>query len=420
MFKVFIVSYFFPPSRGMGSLRMEKLVKYLPEVGFEPLVLTGGEYGEKQMGVFRPPFDLMSIFSTLRKKYIRSLFSNLKNLNGKDGKQVEIVNRRGMFRSDKMIDVYLYWVIPAVILGLDILKRYNPDIIFSSHTPPSSVIVASILQKYSGLPWVAEFRDLWANDPYETQTSAIDILDNLLESFFLKNSRALVATTNTAANILRSAYNKPTYVVYNGFDECDYPDKVKLTDQFTITYTGTIIPGIRKPDSLFKAVRMLSAENKISPQNFRIRFYGPEYNTIIYQIANKYQVQEFCDIQGPISYKESLNRQCESSILLLVELNDQRANVSIPGKLFEYLGANRPILCLGYDAGSIANILHETKQGVVLNDPEKIYTFLLDHYSKWGGDHSKEFKIERSSKIQQLNRYSMAKKLAGIFEKNLR
>ena len=116
MIKVLIVSYFFPPSKGMGSLRMEKLVKYLPEVGFEPLVLTGGDYGEKQKGVFRPPIDLMSIFSTLRKKYIHSLFSNLKNLNDNDGKQTKISNLRGMFRSDKMIDVYLYWVIPAVTI----------------------------------------------------------------------------------------------------------------------------------------------------------------------------------------------------------------------------------------------------------------------------------------------------------------
>ena len=95
----------------------------------------------------------------------------------------------------RMPDGYLYWVMPAIILGLWIIRRYQPEIIFSSSSPPSSAIVASLLQFFSGLPWVAEFRDLWTYNAYDIRTAAIDRLDEFLEKLVVKPATSLITVT---------------------------------------------------------------------------------------------------------------------------------------------------------------------------------------------------------------------------------
>jgi len=416
MKKVLIVSYFYPPLTGMGALRVGKLVKFLPEFGYEPLVIAGGNFKNRGKNVFYPPIP---DFGTIAKSFRGWYRQKIKRTDGKESTAPSDKQRvLGWWPLSgcRMPDAYLYWVLPAVLTGLYVIKHHKPAVIFSSSPPPSSAVAAAILQRLSGLPYVAEFRDLWADDPYEIRIPTIEHLDEIMEDKVLRRAAAIVATSEPAAKILYKAHGKPSFVVYNGFDEQDYPFQVRVSGVFTITFTGVIIPGKRDPRPLFQAIKLLRDQRKISPENFKVRFYGPESNKLVVEpLAQEYGVRQFCEVHDPIPHYDCLNRQCESNLLLLLEWNNPQSDISIPGKLFEYLGAGRPILCVGYLHGAQARFLEKTEMGIILNDPQKIADCLAKHLAEWRKTPTSLRNVERPAHLSQFTHRSASRQMAEIF-----
>lgn len=420
MRKVLVVSHDFPPRYGMGALRVGKLIKYLPEFDYFPLVLAGGKVKDDEPLVFRPP--LPDVVAWAKRLLRGAAQGQEKGEKTESSHRPPIKEAMGWWPPSevRMPDKYLYWVIPAVWLGLQIMKRHHPGLIFSSSGPPSSAIVASILQKLSGVPWVAEFRDLWARNPYEVRTPGLNRLDNWLEARVLKNATSLVSISEPLARQLAAEHGKPGFVVYNGFDEDDYPATVSLSETFLITYTGMIIRGKRDPSPLFQAVKLLSDRHRISPATFKVRFYGPQVAAEVGPLAEHFGVGQFCELHDPVPYRACLHRQCESSLLLLLEWNDPRARGTVTGKIFEYLGAGRPILCLGYPQGALAQVLDITGGGVILNDPAQIAAYLLDQLKAWRQQVPAIREVERPLAVSRFSRRAAAQEMARIFNLSIR
>jgi hypothetical protein len=420
MRKVLIISHAFLPQYGMGPLRIGKLAKYLPDFDYLPLILAGGNGKNDASWVFRPPLPNVVAWG---KRLLRQTAQT------KAGGEKAGSNYRPPMQEVKgwwppsevrMPDKYLYWIVPAVGLGLRIIKRHHPDLIFSSSGPPSSAIVASILQKLSALPWVAEFRDLWTRNPYDVRTPRLHRLDAWLEARVLKNAASLVSISEPLARQLAADHGNPACVVYNGYDEDDYPATASMGEIFTITYAGMIMPGKRDPSVLFQAVKLLSDRNWISPATFKVRFYGPQMEEEVRPIADRFGVRQFCELSGPIPHRECLKRQCESSLLLLLEWNDQRARGTVTGKIFEYLGAGRPILCLGYPHGALAQVLGVTGGGVILNDSAKITAYLLDQIEAWRRQPPGIKEVKRPLSVSRFSRWAAAQEMSRIFDQALR
>ena len=420
MKKVLLVSYRCPPVTCAGSLRVAKMIKYLPEFGWEPYVLGGGSEEDSNPYIFKPKyFDLFQfgkrVRDTIRSYLRRSDYYNKEDMNIED-----IIGKynspKGLWPLSevRMPDKYMFWIWPAIRLGKKLLKREKFDLIYSSSGPPSSVIVASILQRYARLPWVAEFRDLWSDNHVDRRREFINKIDSYLENKFLQNCSTLVTVSGPLKDQLLNRHRKNTYVVYNGYDKDDYPIKVNLTRKLTITYTGRIYPGKQDPKPLFEAITNLSKKGQINPDFLEISFYGTEQE-IIKTLAKRYGIERYVFWGGLIPHEQALIKQKESWLLLLLEWNDPSAKGVLTSKLFEYLGAKRPILSIGYEEGSIRKIITETGIGVVLNNPKDIENFLLlciERYIK--SDRFLGF-IPNEEALASYSRRKAAEKLSRIF-----
>ena len=209
-------------------------------------------------------------------------------------------------------------------------------------------------------------------------------------------------------------HKKTTHVIYNGYDEDDYPPRVDLTRKLTLTYAGRIYAGKRDPTVLFKAIAASRKTKRINPDILQIRFYGSGQE-VIRALTKKYGVEDYVYLGGDVSYEQSLLRQCESWILLLLEWDNPLAKGVLTGKFFEYLGAKRPILCIGYKEGSLGKLLTETRAGIVLNDQKDMEKFLLSCIERYTEhDWSLGF-MPNQGAIAMYSRRNAAEKLSKVF-----
>ena len=136
--------------------------------------------------------------------------------------------------------------------------------------------------------------------------------------------------------------------------------------------------------------------------------------------AEKYDIQELCEVNDPISNVACLKKQCESSLLLLLGWNNPRDKGLATGKLFEYLGSGRPILALGYPQSVMAEIIQVTKSGVLLNDADQIADHIREQLEDWQKIQATTRKVERSEQIYQFTRRTAARQMAAILDAALK
>ena len=421
MKKVLLVSYNSAPADSMGALRISKFLKYLPEYGYQPYILGGGMCDYDNPYILKPryfdPYQFGKKCGNLGRRYFRSRFSSCDGYVNIERVIARSSRTRGLWPLSevRMPDKFMFWILPAIMLGIKLLRKHDFCLIYSSSGPASSTIVASVLQRYSHLPWIAEFRDLWSDNHVDKRCRPIHTIDSFLEDRCLKNCAGIVTVSEPLRERLLNRHGKDTYVIYNGYDEEDCPKTVKLNPKLTITYTGRIYAGKQDPTPLFKAISKLSNTGKVSTDSVQMRFYGKDPAGVVRGLSVKYGIEDYVHFGGIVPHEESLLKQSESWVLLLLEWNDPASKGILTGKLFEYLGARRPILCIGYNDGAIAKILQETGVGVILNKPGDIEKFLascIDLHAK--KDTLLGFRMNGNS-ISKYSRKEAAKKLSQIF-----
>jgi len=402
--RVLIVSRAFPPINASGAVRVGKLAKYLPQFGWEPVVLTIAN------GINLPQTLAVEMDET---KIVRVPHFYL-------GRSITRIRPLGVLYELPIIGTLLSepigWYFHAVKEGLKILNKENIDVIFSSSLPKTSHFIASRLHQKTKTPWVAEYRDLWVNS-YNNRNHLYNFFERKLEKVVMKGCDLLITVSESTVKELEAVHSKRVETIHNGFDEEDYLEDVPLTSKFTLTYTGGIYAGKRDPTPLFQAVAELSKEGKISPEDFEVRFYGGSSVGNLQPIIESYHLKKIVKIYGFVSFKESTKRQKESTALLLLEWNNPLARHNYSGKIFEYLGAHRPILAIAYKTGAIDRLLQETGAGILANEVKAI----KDVLSRWLEEWHKSGKITSywSPNLNTINKYTRKKqagKLAQLLE----
>jgi glycosyltransferase involved in cell wall biosynthesis len=250
------------------------------------------------------------------------------------------------------------------------MRSWRPDIVLASAPPHSGLIVARRIARACRVPWIAELRDPWTDDPYYNLPRWRWWLDRLLERSILNDSAGLVAVTPLRAEIFARRFRQPVACVQNGYVEEDFPadrSGPPAGDLVSILYTGNIYQGYRDPSALFRAIELLGNER----QRVAVHFYGPTEEDI-YGLSAAQPVRARIVVHDRVSYRASLALQCSADVLLLLQWADRREAGNIPAKFYEYLGARRPILMLGYEHGNLAEMVRGRKAGFVSNDPAKI------------------------------------------------
>lgn len=380
--KILVVSYRFPPFNSIGAVRIGKLAKYLSRAGHDVRVLTCGDQPlPKTLSLEISP-DLVFYTSSLDVNYPinRALGGNEKIASkGYD------IGGRGFLRKLKgLADVYkamtnlpdaqIGWFPPAVRKGKDIMKSWQPDIIYASGHPLTSLLVAASLSRHGGVPWVAELRDLWADNPYNKIFRWRSLLDGWLERRTLGSANSLVTVTPGFVKALADRYpEKNVTLALNGFDDEDYrtPSHSAFADGYVhIVYTGLLYEGKRDPEKLFQAIEAMGED----ASKFRIHFYGRNMS-FLWGMLNNRRVKDCVEIHDPVPYAESVSLQKAADILLLILWDHPEEESVIPGKIFEYMGARRPILSIN-GRGHVAGFFEGRNIGINTHEVGAIQVFL--------------------------------------------
>ncbi|MFC2034997.1 glycosyltransferase [Chloroflexota bacterium] len=365
MKKVLIVAYYF-------GTRIPGLVKYLPEFGWEPILLTISLRHDE-----RPHHDIRVIETPYR-----DALASLKKLFGydlnKDIKE-QIKERFGVASSKLLVEFILTrigeivnypdgdrgWKPFAVEAGDKLLQKNGIDAIISSSSPVTSHLVAKELKNRYGIPWVADFRDLWSQNHNYAYSPLRRALDRRLELKTVSAADALVTVSQPWADKLSMLHKgKLTYAINNGFDpETVNVSSEKVTDKFTITYTGNIYARKHDPVKLFVALSHLISDGVVDPNNIEVRFYGMVAGWLEKEIE-QYGLSSIVNLYGRVPKDVALQKQRESQLLFITKWKDPQDRGAYSGKIFEYLAAKRPILAIDGTDDVVKQLLDETKAGI--------------------------------------------------------
>jgi Glycosyl transferase 4-like domain len=276
------------------------------------------------------------------------------------------------------------WLSRAERVACQVLDKEDVDVIISSSSPVTAHLIARRLKLKYDVPWIADFRDLWTQNRCYGKVDVIKLIEQRLELRTLTEADAMVTVSEPLRDALK-AFHKHNRVlsVTNAYDEDDYREEsLKLTDSFSITYTGSLESGRRDPALLFEAVTQLINEGRIKKDLVEIRFFGPREPWLIEEIQ-KFGIEGIVRLHGSVPREMVIPRQQTSQLLLLLLWNNRKDEGVYTGKIFEYLGARRPVLAIGWDKGVLADLMRETDSGVSVSDIDTLKKVLLTYYEEF-------------------------------------
>jgi len=418
MKKVLIIGYLWPYLS--GSIRIIRLAKSLPEFGWEPIILTAPLRGKPDIR-----------FRIVETPY-RDALGFWKRLFGLDldkDIRMQVKERFGATSKNSLIDFILArggeiiyypdshkgWKPFAIKAGSELLQKENIDAMISIWPVTSHLIASDLKAKYR-IPWVADFPDLWSQNHNYSYGPLRKLLDTRLEQKTMARVDALVTISEPLAEKLRTLHKeKAVYAITHGFDleEVNSPP-AKLTDKFTITYTGTIYTGQQDTSKLLIALADLISDGIMNPNEIEVRFYGHKHGWLDKEIE-QYGLSRIVKQYGMVSREIVLEKQRESQLLFLLKWNDPQEKGIYLGKTLEYLGARRPILATGGYDDVITELLNETGAGIDAPTMEDIKNVLKELYQEYKLTGEVAYK-GRESEINKYSNRETARKFAEILD----
>ena len=180
--------------------------------------------------------------------------------------------------------------------------------------------------------------------------------------------------------------------------------QTKHSEKLTLMYAGSLYKGRRDPSILFDAVHQLINENKIDKDNIIIDFYGDETN--LRELSQKYDIAGNVNIHGRITQGEVLEHQMNADVLLLISWMNESEKMFIPGKVYDCIGCEKPILSIGYPEGSLKDLITKTNIGYHVSDVKECKKAIYDYYTKYdnnelnycGNEFAGEYSLKNTAK----------------------
>ncbi|OXG00139.1 glycosyl transferase family 4 [Flavobacterium araucananum] len=421
--KLLIITYYFPPAGGPGVQRWLKFVKYLPEFGVEPIVYVPenptypiideglvNQISEKAIVLKNKiwePYQLASIFSKNKTKKISSgIFPHKK-------KQTFLDKTFLWVRGNLFIpDARVFWVKPSVAYLEKYIRENNIDTIVTSGPPHSLHLIGLELKEKLNVKWFADFRDPWTTIGYHKALRlsryAAQKHKNL-EHKVLNTADTIIVTSKTTKTEFEVITNKPISVITNGYD-IENVEKQTLDAKFTLAHIGSFLSD-RNPKFLWESLVELLHEIPDFKAHLEIKLIGAVSQEVLDSIT-EFELKEYLNLLGYVSHHEAIAHQKKSQVLLLIEINSEDTKSIIPGKLFEYMVSNRPIIAIGPNGSDFADIIKETNTGVFFDysEKEKLKSVILDFYNQF-----LEGKLQANGVgLQQYSRKNLTRQLAQL------
>ena len=403
--------------------RWLKFVKYLPEFDIEPIVYIPENPNyplidesllhevSKDVTILKQPikepYKLAGVFSKNASKTIS------KGIIPEQKKQRFIEKTMLYIRGNFFIpDARKSWVKPSVAFLSDYISKENIETIITTGPPHSLHLIGLQLKERLGVKWLADFRDPWTTIGYHKQlklTEASKQKHKALEKQVLNTADQIMVTSSVTKKEFQQITNKPIEVITNGYDN----ESVKvdsLDSKFSLAHIGSLLSK-RNPEILWQALSELVKENNQFAKDLQLTFVGAVSENVLDSIE-KHNLSDYVYNMGYLSYNESIRHQKKSQVVLLIEIDSEETKSIIPGKLFEYLVSDRPILAIGPKGSDVENIIKETNTGNYFSydDYNSLKSIILTHYKAFQNKNLKVYPIG----LQKYHRKALTKSLSEL------
>ncbi len=421
MKKVLIVTYYWPPAGGPGVQRWLNFIKYLPENGVEPILYIPKDphYPIKDNSLLKEVPEGLAIYrNTIWEPYkLASLISSRKTSRISSGiiksKKQSFLERIFLWvRGNFFIpDARKFWVKPSIKYLSDIIDNEQIQTVITSGPPHSLHLIGMGLKERKAVKWIADFRDPWTSIGYHKElrlTMGSQKKHKALEQNVLNKADEIIVTSKTTKQEFSAITNKPITVITNGFDS-DFDGRAELDTNFTISHIGSLLSE-RNPIVLWRVLSELTKEHPNFRKALQIQLVGVVSEDVIAEIE-KHNLGSALNVLPYLPHKEALKAQRSSQVLLLAEINSEETKGIIPGKLFEYLAARRPILAIGPSGWEAGDLVRDTGAGMVFtynNEKE-----LKETIWKWFAAYQSKSLVMPVTGIEKYSRKELTKKLAA-------
>lgn len=428
--KVLFISYLFPPAAGGGVQRSSKFVKYLPQFGWRPLVLTVKEpydfYSDDSL--LNDVIDNCDIYRTVSiepMKWVRKILKRKwqkKILQGEDKSKTLKPGFLVKLKTYLLFpDNEILWLPFAVWKGWRIIRKEQPQIIYSTASPFTDHLIALLLSKICKLPWTADFRDLWVDRPNFPKNKWRLYIDRKLEKAVVNNADHVITATELMAKRFMELYPDAKYTsITNGYDEDDFSDAVQKQndDEFRITYTG-IFNKEQRPDKIFLAVKKVIEQNPEAEGKLKLKFIGQLDNPGDFENINflkEHGLEKYSEIVPYQPHNIVISEMFSADVLLLLVGEYPHSEGVLTGKIFEYIRSGTPILAVVPKRGLAADVIRETNSGIAAanDDVNEIAQAILKLFDLFINNNLANTFYRNN--IEVYSRKNLAKKLSGIFE----
>ena len=411
--KVMLLTYYWPPAGGAGVQRWLKMSKYLarefdltvyhPEnadypIRDESLIKEIPENIHYLKGNIREPYALASKLSSKNKTYQKGQIDAVEN-------QSTISKISLWMRANFFIpDARAWWIMPSYHRVNKFIQENPQDVIITTGPPHSVHIIGLRLKlRHPNLKWIADFRDPWTDIDYFDKLPLTNFAlkkHRKLEKEVLKYADVITTVSESWASDLSEISNKFVEVIYNGFDKKDFKTNIDPAHKFLITYAGSLNDD-RNPSQFWEILNELCKVEEFKNE-LEVRLIGNISDHVKPEIRKLPDLIQKTHFIPYLPHNEVIEELQNAQILLLLINDTPNAKGIIPGKLFEYMAANRRILCLGNQESDISNIISETHSGIVVNrdDSENLKQTLEIWFKEYQNG------ILNKSRYHNNNRYS--------------
>jgi Glycosyltransferase Family 4 len=423
MKKVLIITYYWPPAGGPGVQRWLKFVKYLPDFGIQPIVYIPenptyplvdqnllSEVSDKAIilkNKIIEPYAWASMFSKNSTKKISSgIIPNQK-------KQSFVQKMMLWIRGNLFIpDARVLWVKPSVKYLSKYIQENQIETIITTGPPHSLHLIGLALKKELNVKWIADFRDPWTTIGYHKAlklTISSAKKHKKLESQVMNFADELLVTSPTTKREFEAITTQPIHVITNGYD-VEKVSKQPLDEKFTLAHIGSFLSD-RNPQMLWKVLKELIAENDVFASKFQLKLIGATSQEVLNSIA-EFDLGYYVNNLGYVSHQEAVKHQRKSQVLLLIEIDSEETKSIIPGKVFEYIISERPIIAIGPKDSDFAEIITSTNTGsfFMYSDKERLKSTLLSYFELYLKNNLKVNGVG----LQHYSRKNLTKQLSDL------
>ena len=353
MKRLLMIAYHFPPLAGSSGIqRTLRFAQHLSKFGWEPLILTAHPRAYE-----RTSDDLMA--SVPEGVIVRRAFAL------DTARHLSVGGRYwgALARPDRWIS----WKLGAVREGMRMIREFDPCAIWSTYPIATAHLIGAELQRRSGLPWVADFRDPMVQTNYPPDPLVRASFQRVENNVFT-TATACTFTTPSAADSYRKRFPfaaDAITVLENGYDEETFVQvetslKRSADDggkKLCLLHSGIVYPSERDPTQLFEALGKLKADGRFQPGSLEIRFRAAVHENTLRELASRHGIEDLIACMPPIPYRDALAEMLAADGLLVMQASN--CNEQIPAKIYEYLRSRRPILALTDPQGDTAKVLYD-------------------------------------------------------------